>query len=684
MTTTVSRYFDIDIMPGVAPDTDVTAANTPHWTASDKIRFLKGKPQKIGGWQVITTNGAIIAGCVRTIFSLQVNSRSLVLLGADTGLYVLIGSELINITPLDSTVNAIANSLDTHFDTLALDPISTTSGSDEVIIADPDAGLFVDGDDYVLSGATAVGGIGAGELNDTHMVRGVDSGNNEITIKTLSSATSTATGGGAAVVRTSGLLTVNDVAHGQLDGKRVSISLAVDTGGITAAQINIELIIRNVEDDSFDVMTSGTATSSVSSGGGAATEYLQQIEDGLCDEVGGQGYGMGRYGVGLYGTALLSINLRSLPRIWFIDSFGSNFILTAGNSSFVYSWDGNPLIAPIVVANAPTAINYIFVSDNILVTFGAAGVVNRIRASDQNDITQWTSSSTNQVFTDDIEGAGSLLTHVSLNGTNLIFTANQCYTFRYIGLPLIWETKFKDNIGIISPMARVVVKGVAYWMGQNNFYQWRGGNVEVMKSNSGDESTILNYVFTDINIAQSSKSFAWYNQRYDEIWFHYPSDNSEEVDRVARYHVGNRHWAQDTFDRIAAEYPNIATKFPRLISRDARFYKHEVGTDDDQLPMGWSLTSNMRDFGTNNIISPIMIPDSIQSGDISVLAESFSYPQSPIARNTQDITVSPSTEFSPLNVSGRFIKYTFSGSELGQDWIMGRWKESIQISSRSP
>lgn len=681
MTTTVSEHIPLNITPGVAPITDRTNADTNQAVAADKIRFVNGRPQKIGGWSAITMNGATISGCVRAIFSANLSEKLQTLFGSNEYLYALIGSDLTNITPLASGTTAIADSLDTHYDTLASDPLTTTNGSNEVVVADADAAFYEAGDTYTLSGATDTGGIGAAEFNKDHIIRSVGSGT--ITIKTSSNATSDATGGGGSVVRTSGLVTVNATAHDLDDGARVALAAATTFGGIATGEINIEHIIRNVTTNTFDVMTTGTATSSVSGGGGASTTYQEGIAAGICDETNGQGYGMGKYGVGLYGTALTSTNGRRFPRIWFMDTFGSNILATPGNAGSIYQWAGSVATAPTVVSNAPTDVYYAFVSNSILVTFGADSTPNRIKASDQGDITNWTSSSTNQVFTDDIEGAGALRSHVALNGTNLIFTNNQCYTFRYIGLPFVWEIKFKDNVGIIAPMARVVVKGTAYWMGENNFYMWRGGNIEVIPSNVGNETSLLNYVFKNINRSQLSKCFAWYNKRYDEIWFHYPSAGSNEVDRVARYHITDKHWTPDTFDRLAAEYPNMNAQFPRLIDSAGNFYRHEVGNDDDTSAMAFSLTTALRDFGTNNVLEPTLIPDSVQTGDITVQVDSYSYPQSPTAKNTKTLTIEPTTEFSPLGVDGRYIQYTFSGEVLGQNWIMGNWQESVQQSSKS-
>jgi hypothetical protein len=628
-------------------------------------------------------NGTALQGAVRSIYSAIIADKVYTMLGSNLKLYAFIGSNLVNITPLKTTdAVAVADSLDTHYDTLVSNPLSTTDGSTEVVVADADAASYMPGDNITLSGATATGGFTIGQLNTGHIVRSVGTGS--YTIKLPVVATSTATGGGASVVRTSGLLTVNSTAHGQSDGDRIKMAGATDTGGIDATDnINVEHLIRNVTTDTFDIMTGGTASSSVTGGGGSGAEYFVEITAGLRDLMSGQGYGMGLYGSGLYGTALVSANAKRYPRIWFFDSFGDTILAAAGEQTGIYRWDGNINTAPTLVPNAPTAVNYAFVSDNILVTFGAGGVPNKIFSSDIGNIEQWTASSTNQVFEDNIEGAGKLISHINVDGTNLIFTPAQCYTFRKIDGNAVWDIHFKENIGIIGPMARVVVKGVGYWMGPDNFYRWQGANVEVVPSNSASETTLLNYVFKNINRVQAYKSFAWYNQRFDEIWFHYPSEGSNDLDRVARFHVTDRHWTPDEFDRLAAEYPAVNLQYPRLIDSLGNFFRHEVGTDADTAAMPWSLTSNNRDTGTNNVLSSGIVPDSVQTGDIQVQIDAFSYPQSAVAKNSKTVTVSPDTEFIALDIDGRFLRYTFSGETLGQDWIMGQWLDPVQKAARS-
>lgn len=684
MTTKVSELASISCLPGVQPSTDKTAFATEHYTFSDKIRFVDGLPEKIGGWDLVTfANNMVADGAMRTVFSITVAGRVYTILGTNEKLYALVGSTLVNITPLLTSTTTVANSLTTDYGTLANNPITTVFGSSTVTVADPNAASYKAGDLITLAGSAAVGGILAARINGQHIIR--TAGASSYTINTGQNASSSTAGGGASVIRSSGLITVAAASNGQANGDRVKIAAAAATGGISAILINKEHIIRNVTAGTFDIYTAGVATSSVTGGGGASTTYQKQIPEGELNTSLGQGYGMGLYGAGLYGLSKLSTSGITYPRIWFADGYGEITILTPGNQSGVYSWAANTQVAPTLVANAPTAVNYAFVSNNILVTFGAGGIVNQIFTSDQSDITQWTASSTNQVFQDNIEGAGRLMSHVEVGGNNLIFTETHTYTFRYIGLPNVWEIKIKSSeIGIIAPMARCSVNDVAYWMDDSNFYMWNGGNVEIIPSNSDKQSTILTYVYSNLNFAQKSKCFAWYNSEFNEVWFHYPSSGSLECDRIARVNLNDYSWVPDTMSRAAAEYPDVLLNAPRLsmynTSTDQSIlYRHEVGANDNTEPMAWVLTSNLRNASKKDTTADVgIIPDSIQVGDISLNFSGYLFPQSTIKTYDSNYPITPTTERVTTLLNGRFWKYTWAGSVLNQTWRMGEWQEYIQ------
>lgn len=680
MATKASDLQPLQITVGVQPDTDRTPFSTPHYAFSDKIRSFRGIMQKIGGWRNFPfSNGAVIEGIARSLYSAFIDNGAKSLIGTNDKLYSLIGQDLTNITPLNTDTTAIANSLATDFGTLASNPIATHINSTTITVIDANAPKYANGDDYTLSGATAVGGVGTGALNAVHVIRSTTA--TTVSFITATTATSTATGGGS-VVRKTGRMTVTAAAHGMANGDRVLIQGAADTGGILAVDINLEFIIRNITTNTFDIFTTGTATSSVSGGGGASTTYQSEIPTGAVDVSFGQGYGGGKYGAGLYGVSKTFVNGLVYPRIWFFDRFADTALMTPGNQTGIYQWQGDTAAAPVLVENAPTEVNYIFVSDNILVTLGAGGTLNRIFSSDQGDPTNWTGSSTNQVFDDDVEGAGQLITHISANGVNLIFTPTQTYLFSYIGIPDIWNIQLLDNsIGIIGPMARVSVNNIAYWMGPENFYRWTGGNVEIVPANTQDQCTMLNYVFQNINSAQAYKSFGWYNRIFNEIWFHYPSAGSSECDRVARVSLSDNSWVPDTFDRSCAEYPSNIFGNPRLISEEGTFYVHEFGTDADGEAMAWQLESNLRFNGKKNGLISGFLPDQIMQDGATARLRTWLYPQAPRTMFDETFTFPDAMNNSgqiPVQVGGRFWKYDWAGAALGQEFIMGQWMEFIQ------
>jgi len=685
MATLPAQLVPITTVPGVQPTTDWTALATPHYTFSDKIRFWRGIPQKIGGWRNFPFQGGMtIKGKARSIYSAVINNVATTIIGTNSYLYALFGQVLTNITPLATTATIIADSITNDYAALGADPVATVIGDGTVTITDTNAAAYKIGDNYTLAGAATTNGILNTTLNATHVIHAI--GVNTVSFLTAGTASSTGTGGGAGVVRSTGLLTFAVPAHGQVNGDRVGILLATDVGGVLAAEINVEYIIRNVTTNTFDGVSAGTATSFVAAGGGAATTYQKQIAAGFADQSFGVGYGLGYYGVGLYGVSKMSISGITYPRIWYFDRFADRIVMTPGNQGAIYVWDGNTAKAPSLLANAPTAVNFLFVSNNILMTYGYQNINNQLFGSDSGDATIWTASSANQVFQDIIAGSEALISSVPVLGVNLLFTNSQTYVLSYIGLPLIWSIALLDNSnGIIAPMARCSVNGVAYWMGNNNFYMWSGGNIQQIQSNTQNQCTMLKYVFGNINYAQSGKCFTWYNDIFNEIWFHYPSAASNECDRIARLSISDMIWTPDTMDRISAEYPQNLFNNPRLISNAGNLFVHETGTDDDTNPLPFTLTTNMRTSGKETCIISGFVPDSIQTGDINVNITGRLFPQSSDTTFNNNYTIESSgTGQDPrenIQLGARFWQYTWSGNQLGQDWIMGNWNELIQKSA---
>ena len=156
-------------------------SNEGGWYESEKVRFRQGTPEKIGGWQRLSTNTFL--GVCRSLWNwATLGSLNLMGVGTNLKFYIESGGTYNDITPLRATV------------ALGLNPFTTSNGSPTVVVTDA-AGGFISNDYVTFSGATAVGGLTiVGEYQLTFITA------TTYQITASSNATSTATGGGAAVV----------------------------------------------------------------------------------------------------------------------------------------------------------------------------------------------------------------------------------------------------------------------------------------------------------------------------------------------------------------------------------------------------------------------------------------------------------------------------------------------------
>ena len=147
------------------------------WYECDKIRFRQGTPEKIGGWQRISST--TFQGVCRSLWNwITLGSINYVAVGTNLKYYIENGGAYTDVTPLRDTV-------------VLTNPFETTSGSPIVTVTDANGG-FADGDFVTYSGASAVGGL---TLNGEYQIT-LTTTTNEYTIDAGSAASSSATGGG--------------------------------------------------------------------------------------------------------------------------------------------------------------------------------------------------------------------------------------------------------------------------------------------------------------------------------------------------------------------------------------------------------------------------------------------------------------------------------------------------------
>ena len=129
-------------------------------------------------------------------------------------------------------------------------------------------------------------------------------------------------------------------------------------------------------------------------------------------------------------------------------------------------------------------------------------------------------------------------------------------------------------------------------MGANGFFQWDGRL-------AGLPCSVKDYVFNDLNWNQAEKIVSGSNMSFNEVWWFYPSLNSDENNRYVLYNYNERVWSVGTIARTAWIDRGIED-YPRSASTDGYIYFHELGQDD----------------GSTNPLSPIVAY--IESGPIEI------------------------------------------------------------------
>ena len=156
----------------------------------DKVRFRSGFPQKIGGW--LRYGVFTLIGTCRQMYNyISSFSDNIQVLGTNAKLYLDIGTNLVNITPLRA-------SNPTYTTTATDNCFTTVNGSTTVTVTITGCTAIV-GNYVEISGAVATRGIPASELNTNHEILTAPTADT-FTIAVTTAATSSGTGGGTAIV----------------------------------------------------------------------------------------------------------------------------------------------------------------------------------------------------------------------------------------------------------------------------------------------------------------------------------------------------------------------------------------------------------------------------------------------------------------------------------------------------
>jgi len=262
-------------------------------------------------------------------------------------------------------------------------------------------------------------------------------------------------------------------------------------------------------------------------------------------------------------------------------------------------------------------------------------------------------------------------------------TDTHVYSLQFLGTTDVFGLQeLADNISIISPRAAVTANNVLYWMGTDKFYAY-DGRVQTLPC------TVREYVFKDINFNQSDQIICGTNEGFTEVWWFYPSANSNWNDRYVIYNHLSGIWYYGNMVRTAwldvstRDYP-IAAYTPEG-STVGTLYTHEVGINDDEDPMTCFIQSSDFDIGDGDqfMLTKRIIPDvsfaqsTADNPEVTFAVRARNFPGSSYTNNALnakpviETSVDVYTEQVFIRARGRQMAMRISSDGLGVQWQLG-------------
>lgn len=536
--------------PGVVLD-DTSYAAMGWAVSSDKIRWVRGKPESLPGYEDASPGETMLGKARGMVGWVSNTGLPYVAIGTHRKLYVSQDGALFDVTPIRDT------------ETLAANPLSTVSGSRTVTVTHAAHGCR--NGDWVYVGAdSAVGGIrlggGSGSLGSDPYT--VTEGSPVVVVyhasHGLKSGDMAFLSGGSSVggLTVSGLYTVHvidsDTYTIQDDTPATS---SVSGGGTPSYSYSVGYEVTVVDADSYSVEAGSEATSTAT-GGGATVAVAYEISVGLDDGFGPSGYGQGGYGLGQYGlNPDPSGKADFRPRTWALDTWGEELVANPLGGT-IYRWQLNLSKRAEAITNAPAKVDWIIVTaERFLMAFGCTatdGVYDplMIRWSDFQDYETWFPTDTNLAGDYRLSVGSTIVSARVTKSGLLVWTDDGLYLGTYTGsVESVYGFEIAGRgCGLIGPLAAVERNGTAFWWTSGaGVYTYAGGVPKPVPC------PVRRTVEEAIAKDQEYKMHAVFDSAYNGVTWHYPTSDTNEVSRYARLDINeqvdaNSGWSVGTSD----------------------------------------------------------------------------------------------------------------------------------------
>jgi len=388
--------------------------NEGGWFDCNLVRFRKGRPEKFGGWEKLTSNTYL--GTTRALHPwISLESTKFLGLGTTWKYYIESGGTFNDVTPIRST-------------TAAGDVTFSASNGDATITVSDTAHGAVKNDFVTFSGAVSLGGnITADVLNQEYQIATIVNVNSyTIEAKDTSGTTVTANS--------------SDTGNG---GSSV----------VGTYQVNVGLDVY-IPSTGWGVNGWGEGAF----GSTAALSDTNQLRLWTHDNFG-EDLIINQRNAGIFkwtennGLSTRAVELSGIS--------GANLVPTKGLQVITSEKDRHLIVLgadPISGSARTGAI------DPMLIAF-----------SDQENDLDFEPLSTNTAGSLRLSSGSSIIGGVKARQEILVWTDTALYSMQFIGPPFTFGVNLiNEGTGLVGPKATITTPSGVYWMSYNNFYAYNG------------------------------------------------------------------------------------------------------------------------------------------------------------------------------------------------------------------
>ena len=662
--------------------------NENGWYISDKVRFRQGTPEKIGGW--VRVSAETFLGVCRSLWNwVTLGAENLMGVGTNLKYYIERDGGYFDITPIRETVTLT-------------NPFTATNASSVITVSDTAHGCLT-GDFVTFSGSTTLGGnITASVLDQQFQVTVINTNSYTISVSPVVANATDASGspGGGTVTAAYQINTGSEVEVPLYGWGAGTWGVGVwGTGGVSTSTMRLWSANNWGEDLVFGPRggglyywdaTNGVATRGVNVNtlGGTVTFTIATPCVATFSVLLAEGTAVQFSTTGALPTGLSTATTYYLRNV---DGATANLSATPTGAIINTSGTQSGTHSVSLLVDVPTKQNYILVSDTsrFVLLFGTtdygSSVLNPmlIRWSNQESVVDWYPGELNQSRTLTLSHGSEIITALQTRQEIVVFTDSSIYSLQYVGPPVVWSSQLlADNISIISQNAAATASGVIYWMGVDKFYSY-SGRVQTLRCD------LRRHVFGDINTQQFVQVYAGTNEGFNEIWWFYPSSNSNQNNRYVVYNYVEDIWHYGTIGRTAwidsglRDYPIGATYSYNLVNHEQGLDDNETGTpvainayiesaefdieDGEHFGFVWRMVPDLTFQGSTADTPQVVMTLYGMNGSGS----GFNTDTSKAVARTSTTTIEQFTNIIYTRIRGRQMIMKIESNQLGTAWQLG-------------